>query len=54
MNYKMIKFTLGWLLIFESAFFLLPLVTGIVYGERITFDGTAMGREKNLIVFLPI
>lgn len=36
MNYKMIKYTLGWLLIFESAFLLLPLVTGIIYGERAT------------------
>ena len=34
MNYKMIKFTLGWLLLFEAAFFLLPLATGIVYGEN--------------------
>lgn len=30
----MIKFTLGWLLLFESAFFLLPLVTGAIYGEK--------------------
>ena len=33
MNYRMIKTTLGWLLIFEAAFFILPLITGIVYGE---------------------
>ena len=37
MNYKMIKFTLGWLLLFETAFFLLPLVTGIAYREDATF-----------------
>ncbi len=37
MNYKMIKFTLGWLLLFEAAFFLLPLATGIVYQEKATF-----------------
>ncbi len=34
MNYKMIRYTLGWLLLFEAAFFILPIVTGIVYGER--------------------
>lgn len=33
MNYRMIKYTLGWLLIFESAFFLLPMFTGIIYRE---------------------
>lgn len=33
MNYKMIKYTLGWLLIFEAVFFLLPLFTGIIYTE---------------------
>ena len=36
MNYRMIKFTLGWLLLFEAAFFLLPLATGIIYGEKAT------------------
>lgn len=34
MNYGMIKYSLGWLLIFEAGFFLLPLLTGAVYGER--------------------
>lgn len=33
MNYKMIRYTLGWLLIFEAAFFLLPIFTGILYKE---------------------
>ncbi len=33
MNYRMIKHTLGWLLIFEAGFFILPLLTGIVYRE---------------------
>ncbi len=37
MNYRMIKYTLGWLLIFESAFFLLPVLTGIIYAEKATF-----------------
>ena len=37
MNYKMIKYTLGWLLIFEAVFFLLPLFTGIIYTEMATF-----------------
>lgn len=34
MNYRMIKYTLGWLLLFESAFFLLPLLTGIIFTEK--------------------
>jgi trk system potassium uptake protein TrkH len=37
MNYKMIRYTLGWLLIFEAAFFLLPILTGIIYRETAAF-----------------
>jgi len=33
MNYSMIKYTLGWLLVFETAFFLVPLITAAVYTE---------------------
>lgn len=33
MNYRMIRNILGWLLIFESGFMLVPAVTAIVYGE---------------------
>lgn len=33
MNYRMIKYTLGWLLLFEAGFFILPLLVGIIYGE---------------------
>ena len=33
MNYRMIKFVLGWILLFEAAFLLLPLGTAIFYGE---------------------
>ena len=29
----MIRYTLGWLLLFEAAFFILPALTGIIYGE---------------------
>ena len=29
----MIKYTLGWLLMFEAAFFLLPIITAVCYGE---------------------
>ncbi len=29
----MIKYTLGWLLLFEAAFFLLPMITAVCYGE---------------------
>jgi trk system potassium uptake protein TrkH len=34
MNYRMIKYTLGWLLLFETGFFLVPVITAAVYGER--------------------
>lgn len=38
MNYKMIKYTVGWLLIFEAAFFLLPIAFGIYYREGAAFS----------------
>lgn len=34
MNFSIIKRTLGWLLLFESIFFLLPLVTAAIYWEE--------------------
>ena len=37
MNYAVIKRMLGWLLIFEAVFFLIPLITAIVYGEDAVF-----------------
>ena len=37
MNYSMIKYTLGWLLLFETAFFAVPLITAIAYGEKAFF-----------------
>lgn len=33
MNYKMIKYTLGWLLLFETGFFLVPLLTALCFSE---------------------
>ena len=33
MNYRMIKYTLGWLMIFESAFFIMPMITAVCFGE---------------------
>lgn len=33
MNYSMIRYTLGWLLLFESAFFALPLVCSLIYSD---------------------
>ncbi len=33
MNYKMIRNILGWILIFEAGFMLVPAMTAIVYGE---------------------
>ena len=33
MNYRMITYILGWILLFEAAFLLLPLLVGVIYGE---------------------
>ena len=43
MNYKMIKYTLGCILLFEAAFMLIPMITSLVYreGEGIFFLLTA-------------
>lgn len=38
MNIRMIKNVLGWLLLFETAFLLVPTVTALVYGEREVFS----------------
>ena len=34
MNFSMIRYTIGWLLVVEGAFFLVPLIAGIAYGEE--------------------
>ena len=36
MNFRVIKRTIGWLLLFEAFFFLVPLLTGLVYAESQT------------------
>ena len=36
MNYRMIKYTLGWMMLFEAAFFLVPMITAVVYQEWLT------------------
>lgn len=33
MNFKMIKYTLGWIMVFEAAFFVLPIITAVCYLE---------------------
>ncbi len=33
MNYRMVIYTLGLVMLFESAFFLVPIITALVYGE---------------------
>ena len=33
MNYGMIRYTLGWILLFEAAFLSIPLITALVYSE---------------------
>lgn len=33
MNYRMIKYILGWILVFEAFFLLIPALTALIYGE---------------------
>ena len=33
MNYRMIRYTLGWILLFEAAFLLVPIITAAIYAE---------------------
>ena len=33
MNYKMISYTLGWILMFEAGFMLVPSIAALAYGE---------------------
>ena len=38
MNFRMIKNILGWILIFEAAFMLIPLITAAIYWEDVFFS----------------
>lgn len=38
MNFRMIKYILGWILLFEAAFLCVPLITAAVYHERAAFS----------------
>ena len=38
MNYRMIKYTIGWLLLFETGFFLVPLITALCFLEKEAFS----------------
>ena len=65
MNFRMIKQTLGYLLLFEAAFLLVPIITALVYSEVefYYFLGTAVfsaicgallirfGKPKNRLLF---
>ena len=37
MNFKMIRNILGWMLIFEAGFMLIPLITAAIYGEDVFY-----------------
>ncbi len=37
MNYSMIRYTLGWLSLFEAAFFTVPIITALCYRESAVF-----------------
>ncbi|MBR2474684.1 MAG: TrkH family potassium uptake protein [Clostridia bacterium] len=38
MNYRMIKNILGWILLFETAFLIIPAITALVYREKAIFS----------------
>lgn len=38
MNFQIIRRTIGWILIFEACFFLVPIVTALVYSESQVWD----------------
>ena len=38
MNYRMIRNILGWLLLFEAGFMLVPLITGLAYRESVVWS----------------
>ena len=38
MNYRMIRYTLAWVLLFEAGFFLVPMITALAYKEAEFFD----------------
>lgn len=38
MNFQIIKRTLGWILLFEAIFLLVPTITAICYGEKEVYD----------------
>ncbi len=38
MNYRMVKYTLAWVLLFEAGFFIVPMITAIAYREREFFS----------------
>ena len=44
MNFKMITYVIGWLLIFEALFMTVPVITALCYGETQVwyFIGTAL------------
>jgi len=33
MNFKMVRYILGWIFIFEAMFMAVPLLTALIYGE---------------------
>lgn len=45
MNYKMIRYTLGWLLLFEAAFLTVPLATAITYSVMGTVNPSEYDTE---------
>lgn len=54
MNYSVVRFFLGWVLLIESAFMAIPAVTGFIYGERSGLIYLIVGLATSLVGYLLI
>ena len=50
MNYLMIKFVLGWILLFEAAFLLIPIGTAVFYAEQSSLIAFAITLAASAVV----
>ena len=53
MNYKMVRYTLGILLLFEALFFLVPILTALCYGEMQALNAFAITAVICIVIAAP-
>ena len=54
MNYKMIRYTLGILILFEALFLIVPAITAVVYSEWNSLIATAISMGICLVIGIPL